>query len=89
MYLLLDLNRNVIYLFDVYRDMLLCVLFMEKFYWESKFFGKFWGICVVGNNIIVVIIDGKLCVLFKDGNIVKIMLSLGYDFESLVFDDVI
>lgn len=88
LYLSLDPNRNVIYLSDVHRDMLLCVSFTEKLYWESKLPGKPRGICVVGNNIIVATTDGKLCVLSKDGNIVKTMPSLGYDPESLAFDDV-
>lgn len=88
MYLSLDPHRNVIYLSDVHRDMLLCVSFTEKLYWESKLPGKPRGICVVGNNIIVATTEGKLCVLSKDGNIVKTMPSLGYDPESLAFDDV-
>lgn len=87
LYITMDPHRNVIYLSDVHRDMLLCVSYTEKLYWERELPGKPRGICVVGNNIIVATTGEKLCVLTRDGNLVKVQASLGYDPESLAYDE--
>ena len=88
LYLSLDPHRNVIYLSDVHRDMLLCVSFTEKLYWECKLPGKPRGICVVGNHVIVATTGERLCVLSKEGTIIKEVPGLGYDPESLAYHDV-
>ncbi|XP_062594751.1 uncharacterized protein LOC134256149 [Saccostrea cucullata] len=87
LYITMDPNRNVMYLSDVNRDKLLCVSYSEKLYWEKELPGKPRGICVVGLHVIVATTGGKLCVFTKDGSLMKVWPNLGYDPESIAYDE--
>ena len=85
-YLALDSKKKAIYISDVKNDKLLCVSFTERLLWERDLGGKPRGICIIGNHVVVGTTNHQLLLFNNDGHMVKILLGLDYEPESLAFD---